>query len=676
MPFAHVVGLVLAMQPSMEGRLAADGGLSIHYRHAFNRNAITDARQVENHLIAVTPGGLLLRFRLPSVELVDVVYPDAPVVRMGTDADGAPVVGDARGDLFRVDAESMALTRVGHVESPLLWLGGYRASPSSSSSLVAMVASDFKIEIHDLGSGRQWTPELSVGRVTGFIDRASRLWLGSDKGEWGGWVGRVDLPSGALHLYDACLTPSEDDPSRPNAFSFQCSGVYGFTQLRDGRVWMHGGMMHMGATRAVIAQLTEDALVPMFRNQSFNSSSNVPDKEPRLPITHVLEHPDRGDITVFSYGEVFRTDARLTRWQRRHELRLLYRFGRPDAVGSYPSVTAVDWAPDGKGLLVSTALDGMLLLEEGGERRHAFAGDLGALSIRRMERAREGIVFFDDESVWTQSAGEWTERRLEPRTRPRFGIESLDEFGQWQTDFAFVDPEGYLVAVAETNIRPGPRATVRWRADEPEILATETDGDGYLSGGFATPDGTLWALSGRGLFRLGPSGWKHTATFPAEEDMWRPDVHVLGGAAPPWLLLEKTTGSLASLTPSGDTVLVRSVRHQGGDLHDAVRWGNGWLFATSRGLRLYDADRNRWSASRLDLQDGSVRVLGRDDAGRLWLGGVGLWLLDEKKRLIDLAAIPALRGRDVVAIIADPHRRSGVIVSLGARGLLYVATEP
>ena len=109
-------------------------------------------------------------------------------------------------------------------------------------------------------------------------------------------------------------------------------------------------------------------------------------------------------------------------------------------------------------------------------------------------------------------------------------------------------------------------------------------------------------------------------------------------------------------------------------LEDAVRWNNVWLFATSAGLRRYDFVEKAWSNFDLAVDGGAVRVLALDGAGRLWLAGAGLWVV-VRNRVVDLSSLPPLAGVDVIAMIADPHRREGVIVSIGDRGLLYVATE-
>ncbi len=75
----YIAALLAVLMPQTEGRLPIDRGLSARYQHVFNRNAVFDSRVVGNHVVALTPGGVLLRFRLSEMELEDVVYPDAPI---------------------------------------------------------------------------------------------------------------------------------------------------------------------------------------------------------------------------------------------------------------------------------------------------------------------------------------------------------------------------------------------------------------------------------------------------------------------------------------------------------------------------------------------------------------------------------------------------------------------
>ena len=60
---------------------------------------------------------------------------------------------------------------------------------------------------------------------------------------------------------------------------------------------------------------------------------------PSRPITHVVEEDD--GLLVVAYSDVFRVDKALKSWKRVATLKIQYRWGRPDAIWSYPAVRAV-----------------------------------------------------------------------------------------------------------------------------------------------------------------------------------------------------------------------------------------------------------------------------------------------------------------------------------------------
>jgi hypothetical protein len=408
--------------------------------------------------------------------------------------------------------------------------------------------------------------------------------------------------------------------------------------------------------------LEDAAIVTLYENEETSWGEVRRKEKPRKPITHILEPSGKDALYLFAFDEVFRAGGGLSRF------RLAYKLG----LGS-GFATAVDRLANG-GLLVATPGDGLWRLDGGRSVPHAFAGDLGARRIDRIERASDGLVFFGDERVWQQSAGDWATQELVPPVEPRFAIAELRGYAGWQPELAFVDTDGAIVSVSRTNLSPGPRATVRFRGDSPTLLAVENEHEGYLNGGFATPDGELWATSWRGLYRLSKTGWKHAAALSIEGDAGAARVKALATRGPPWYLLEQESGELFELGYEGPRTRVRAVVDGGARLFDAVRWRGAWLFATSAGLRRYDVARRAWANVRLAVDASRVRVLARDDAGRLWLAGDGLWVVVDD-RVVDLSALPPLAGADVLAMAADPHRLEGVVMSLGERGLLYVATE-
>ena len=107
--------------------------------------------------------------------------------------------------------------------------------------------------VHDLGSGKTY-PVNPSGKVfiraTAFLlDRKHRLWLGADRGEWGGWCSCVDLDAGQVHPVPGLRIFDFS----PQPFWL---GVVGFTELKDGQVWAYGGTTHMGQTDGFIRAST------------------------------------------------------------------------------------------------------------------------------------------------------------------------------------------------------------------------------------------------------------------------------------------------------------------------------------------------------------------------------------------------------------------------------------
>ncbi|GMR23726.1 MAG: hypothetical protein BMS9Abin37_2186 [Acidobacteriota bacterium] len=148
----------------------------------------------------------------------------------------------------------------------------------------------------------------------------------------------------------------------------------------------------------------------------------------------------------------------------------------------------------------------------------------------------------------------------------------LSAYGSWQTELAFVDAGGDIVSVSETNLTPGPRATVRWHRDVPTLLKMEANPEGYLASGFATPDGELWAASRRGIYRFSESGWLHATALTTGNTVGPPRLQALSTDGSPWNLLEQTSGELLRLSYEGALTRLRAVRNGGARLDDAVRW--------------------------------------------------------------------------------------------------------
>jgi hypothetical protein len=96
---------------------------------------------------------------------------------------------------------------------------------------------------------------------------------------------------------------------------------------------------------------------------SFSGGRRTHDATPSLeqpdgPITMIApDSSTAGGVLVLSYSDVYRADKELRRWRKIHTLHVHYRWGRPDAVGSYPSVRALHLADGGDTIMFATRVD-------------------------------------------------------------------------------------------------------------------------------------------------------------------------------------------------------------------------------------------------------------------------------------------------------------------------------
>jgi hypothetical protein len=243
--------------------------------------------------------------------------------------------------------------------------------------------------IHDLATGKTFALD-HVG-TTFLLDRAGRFWVGADRGDRGGRVARLDLNNGMV-------TTIEPPPSRERGVQALWQGIYGFIELADGQVWAYGGTSHFGLNEGQITRVDEGETRTLV---SFHSHVNVPQPEPdpnrpRMPITHILE--EKGGLLVLSYNDVFRVDKSLKSWKEVANLEIQYRWGRPDAVGAYPAVSAIHPpSREGEPYLLATIGDGNVFLDGPKATPRSIPGQLGAdAQIYRITNTSEGTLTFED----------------------------------------------------------------------------------------------------------------------------------------------------------------------------------------------------------------------------------------------------------------------------------------
>lgn len=568
-------------------------------------------------------------------------------------------------------------------------------------------------------------------RASAFLlDSKGRLWLGAALGQWGGWCATVDPGRGKLHWIDYL------DEGKPKRI---WDWVYGFAELRDGQVWAFGGHEYQVSDEAFIRRIDRGRAEDLFSGELGKSfiagEPDPPDTEPdrpHTPITNVVEAPD-GDLWLSSGHKVYRTDRKFERWAKARELSEaspMDRYRESDSPLFIPGLHIRD--DRGLSATCATAWDGLITLDDGKETSHALPGQLGAPDITRIIDSAEGTFFSVEREDGDPRATPWRLRdgRWEiAQFRLPIGLPAVDERGlvggpvsSWFETRPFVGPRGtlYVVANARNNVygdpdNPSRFVTARWRNGRAEVLGNEPTGIDP-DAPFVTPDGVLWGAviiaadpwvektEGRVLLlRFIDGTWTTVAERPAESGSpeAKPFVHgdhswpgvrfditcglrVVNGSGPPWILLDRQVKGLRRLAHGPnfrDPRLSWIPLSEGGRVlrvYDALPRPEGdILLATDAGLRRFDAATNTLGPGPLPAPGHPVTSLARDGLGRVWLGGEGLWLVDpDGKTLHDVGALPMVGRTPVVTVAADPGHRDGVIVSLGARGVVFVRVAP
>jgi hypothetical protein len=639
-------------------------GMKARATYHFNRNALLAACVTEDGIVAATDSGNLLKFDSKDLRLQQEIRPAAAIALL-TKVEGVGILAaDTDGRVHRIDPNTLAQTEITKLPGAPQWMVGFHDTRTQKNGVLAAVALPSKetegeqVELHKFGLERAGSEKLPFPVVKGkisayFLDRNARLWLGVDAGEWGGWCGSFDLRAGNA----ARIEPLKGS-SPP--------GVYGFVELPDGQVWAYGGTMHF-LSSGFIARVDRGKLEMLARfGDDPEVKPSAPQKLPRYPITHIIADPKSNDLLVFAYLDLFRVDAQLKNWRHVGTVDLRYRWGRPDAMGSYPALRTVSAIGNQSGdLICATALDGLLRIREGQVTQYVVPDQIGDDRIDRILPAA-GTSLLVGEQVWRHAGTGWQALSLFPSAPP-------SQFEKWREFGVMLDRDRVPVALCRTNSMPGAAALTRWKDGKVEVIASEGGRSpvGAVEEGFATPDGAFWCAGPNRLLRLVDGRWQQVGEAP-DEFLW--GLHVVGPAQPPWVLHCKDR--LYRLTPGkgvADAALTPiPLPAELGEVHDGLALAPGQiLLACKAGLRLFDEKSGKVSECPFPPPQGEVWALCHDGRGRTWLAGRSVWMVDAERKVHDLGKL-ARFGAVAHAIGADSMDAAGTIVALGKRGILFV----
>jgi hypothetical protein len=656
-----------------------ESGRVIEYTIPFDRNSLQASVRLGKDLIALTSSGVLLRFQLPDVRLVQEHAETVEVKCLGRGESEAILAGLADGRVCHINPATLELTEVAKLPAPPRWIGWLQAMANHPAGLVVVTGST-RSTVHDLATQKAFTVDHKA--TTCLLDTTAKLWLGADNGEWGGRVTRVDLTKETSAAIDP---PPSRDPGRPAFWP----GIYGFIERRDHQVWAFGGTSHMGLNSRNITRIDEDKPRSLFERETHAALDEKPDPPPpALPISHIIE--ENQSLLVFSYDDVFRVDKTLKTWKQVATLSLQYRPGRPDAMGSYPSVRVVHPpSRDGEPYVLATSADGYLLLKDGQATAHPLPGQLSADGIGLAINTAEGTLFFEDTDPedgdvlppWKLGTQGWNTVPLmlpAKDPRPKQAMDEDDDSSAQYVTRVLVDPSSReIYTVTGTGSRGGTLTTARRIAGKTVVLGRESSSLQPASCFVAA--GTLWHAAYGELKRFEQGKWKTVSPLP--DAGGRHQFSPINKDGPPWLLLDRAYHTLWKLEYGARAEHPRLTRlelREGTELlrtSAAIPWSNGTLLlATDQGLRQFDPATGKLAKAGFPEPPEPPRVLSCDGLGRLWLAGEhGLWLVNPaEKTLESLDPVPAIQHNEVRSLAPDPHHEDGMIAALGPGGVVFL----
>jgi hypothetical protein len=654
----------------------------------FDRNSLQASIRVGNGLIALTTSGALLRFELPAIQLIRERIGTEEITCIGHGQGETILAGLSDGRVCRVEPATLDFTDVAKLPAAPAWLGFSAAAGTRRAGLVAVVREEEPVQqdgrqwlvrrsvVHDLAARTKVPLELEVGAF--LLDSSGRLWLGADRGEWGGWIGRVDLFNGTV----AELKPPH---RRGRAGRDFWEGVYGFIETNDGRVLAFGGTSHMGMNSCFITRIDRGEPIPILGFESDRAKEVVIGPVgPTLPITHMIEEAE--GLLVLSYSDVFRVDSQLRRWKKVATLEIDYRWGRRDAVGAYPSVCVIHpRVRQGDAYVLATIADGYVSLDGAKSTSRAIPGQLGASSASLIKNTSEGTLVLEGDDrlpCWRRGSNRWEIAALAPPLEPDPDDADMAAFEKrdptWDETSVLVDSAGIIYTVSGTGVSPGTRTTARRKNGKSERIGRERSSL-FPSSSFLTGDGRLWNAFYGELQRFENGRWKIVARLP-EGARGPGSLRPVNTAGPPWILLDDFQHVLWKLDhgASGDNPRLTHVELKDRDkplqIHDAIVWSAAQLLlATSAGLKFYETSTAKFAPAALPEPPQPATTLVRDARGRLWLGGRGLWLLDAGSTSLEaFDRVPWISHRQIDDIEPDPLEPDGVIAALGSGGVAFV----
>ena len=508
-----------------------------------------------------------------------------------------------------------------------------------------------------MGDSKAYIPEAVFG-----LD-GETLWIGSDSGEFGGSLHRMDLRAGRL---------------TPVTFK---NNIRGFT-IVSGAVFAYGGVSHMGMETGYVSRLgsapPED--VAQFNNDAEFKNERPDPTRPSGPIDHLVPTAEGDGFWAVSNHQVFRVDKAFKTWSRAQSLSGRWFGGARYAVGNTPTVNSLIVDPERQTLIAAMGRDGLLRVSRSGESRTVFAGQLEIDAIDIWQTSAGTLLLpslRQSPSAWTLGDQGWD--------GTFFGNLDSTNRGQWHGCAVAGDDGKGVVVFCEAPMTPGERAIFRIGADRrAEVLERWTGEGDAIWGWLLSPTNQAAEKAYGGNLRVrSDNGW-----LTIGRDALPDEIAILGQLPQRRFSFLYRIGDvsyfhdighgfLASLSPQRNGSLELAPARGLGDraigLWDAVPDGDNWILSASQS-GLYRVHLPDGKAQRLASPNGrdAITTIARDRQGRLWAGGDAIYVSGDNGARWTVVDLPMTSRGATRRIRPNPNSDRGVWISLGDRGFVIV----
>jgi hypothetical protein len=367
---------------------------------------------------------------------------------------------------------------------------------------------------------------------------------------------------------------------------------------------------------------------------------------------------------------------------------------------------------DGDRVIMGSATGGFLDISSGQAQRHMLEGQDSVFLPTEIRPMADGLAFYGFGGPLLYAKGSW--RAVPETVAPPRDLMGVGHGEAGEREWASLVS---LPVNRTTNMivaKAGPRrwyqghmhgmkdtfVTGKWEEGSFKVLSQE-DLSLEPDDTFVTPDGQLWNVDNQGLWNFSAGKWRMVMSMPAtshgggstpggetQEGMGPGSVKSAVGeplrfvadVGPPWVGLPygSFTWAMArlDLNEAGGIPLIDeipvSIDGRRVQIRDAIAYDKGrLLLATNQGLCIFDLRWGNCQALTPKGLDDQVAVILRDRSKRLWLGGRGLWQLEDETRARAVhPAIPMLAEADIVTMAEAPDGR--LALGLAGRGAVMV----